>query len=204
MKLLTKLCLAQAIVQSEIAADDNGIPVRLFDLYALDKAEKDKIEGVWHNDIFQRLTSSAAVILHQNFLESFCTNKTEFGKKQAEWLTLEIKRKALEFVERMQSADKAALNNAAEKDDQISLAMAVYHYLNGVSGDVFLPLIRRADAHKCAEATVLLLAFEPGRRHELFERLAHNVELLTCGDNSLEVLKHHYKIETTKGVNNDD
>lgn len=200
MKFISQLCLKQAIIQDSLS--DSFEISSLFDLYAMGSAERGAIEDLWDNDVFMRLTSSDAVLLHENYLESFCLNKHEFGKRVEEWQALELKRLAFEFVERTQTLDKATLSATAEKDDQLSLVTAVNYHLNGVGSDVFLPLIRRADAHKCAEATILLLAFEPNRRYELFSKLENNIEFLTGGDDSLAGLKCFYKIE--QGVNYDD
>lgn len=195
MKIVSQLCLKQAIIQDGMSMPDSFEISSLFDLYALGGTERNEINALWRNDVFLRLTSSDAVLLYENFLDSFCQDKTAFGKRAEEWQALELKRLALEFLERMQALDKAALSAATEKDDLLSLVTAVNYYLNGVGKDIFLPLLRRADGHKCAEAAVLLLAFEPNRRQELFERLSNNIDFLTCGDDSLAGLKQYYNIK---------
>ena len=158
MKLISQFCLKQAVMQDSMS--DSFEVSSLFDLYALGSAERGTIEDLWSNDVFMRLTSSDAVLLHENYLESFCPNKHEFGKKAEEWQALELKRLALEFVERTQTLEKTALSSAMEKDDRLSIVTAVNYHLNGVNRDVVLPLLRRADGHKQAEAAILLLAFE--------------------------------------------
>lgn len=197
MKLLTQFCLKQAVIQNELTPDLDLS--RLFDLYALGADERRQLKEIWYNDTWESLMSVGAVLLHENYLDAFCTDKYAFGKQLDEWCALENKREALELIETVRSHNRADLICVMEKDDRYSVGLALYYYLKGVSKDVYLPLVRRADAHKDAEATVLLFAFEPDRQEELFVKLSHNTQLLTAHDGSLGLIKEYYQIKCKGG-----
>lgn len=200
MNFISKQCLYQSLLLDACMPQHNidGKFSCLANIYALSDEDKVKLEKVLHNGTFTALLSADAVILHQNYLSSFCTDEDEFGRTQSEWEALEIKLRAYSIFKQLYS-DTIDFNKnivtAAEKCDSTTVTLALLYLLNGVSNDTVIPLLRRAAAHGSAEATILLMSLEPDRKDALYEKLTYNRELLLCNDNTLEVLKRHYSIE---------
>lgn len=208
MDFLSKLCLYQTLLLSACRQDEEAIvAARLSPLYALNDEAQAQLQSILRNDTFGKLTSSSAVILHENFLLSFCTDKNDFGCSSEEWDALEIKRNAYAVFEQFSSDTSDiynALSIAVNKNDKVSITLVLLYYLNGAKRDLYSPLLRRAEGHGCAEAVILLMAFEKERQSTLFEKLCINKELLLYNDDTLACLADYYNIETNKGVKNDD
>lgn len=212
MNFLTKHCLFQTLFLSAIMQQEEATMfTRLVSLYALDNKDCMQLHEVLNNDTFQKLNSSSAVILHENFLRAFCNDEAEFGNEPMEWDALEIKRKAYALLEGFDSETNDyydAISIAAAKNDKLSVILALLYYFSEAKSEVFLPLLRRAEGHANAEATVLLMALEKEREATLFEKLCNSKELLLAQDDTLQNLADYYGIgnllENMKGVKKDD
>lgn len=212
MNYLVERCLLQTFFLSIIMQQDEETTfTRLVTLYALGDSEQTKLQNILRNEIFQKLTSSAAVTLHENFILSFCADENEFGRKEAELGALESKRNAYALFENFESQ----MNNfhdtlfvTANKNDKLSVTLALLYFLSDAKSELFLPLLRRAEGHGNAEATILLMFFESERKTSLFEKLLSNKELLLTNDDTLLMLANHYGLENdfeyVKGVKVND
>ncbi len=212
MNFLTEHCLFQTLLLSAIIQNnDETILTRLASLYALEGKEQANLNKILHNNTFVKLASSTAVILHENFLRAFCIDKIEFGNEPTEWDALEIKRNAYTLFENLGAETNDffdAFVVAANKNDKLTVTLALLYYLNEAKSEVYLPLLRRAAGHSNAEATILLMAFEKERKTTLFEKLCNSKELLLANDDTLILLAKHYRLENNleniKGVKSDD
>ena len=79
MKPLTQFCLKQAVIQNELTPDLDLS--RLFDLYALGADERRQLKEIWYNDTWESLMSVGAVLLHENYLDAFWTDKYALGNQ---------------------------------------------------------------------------------------------------------------------------
>lgn len=199
MNFLYNQCLYQTILLSAcMQKDPEMIFTQLTNLYALDNKEQTSLDKVLNNNTFKALTSSDAVVLHQNYLLSFSSNENDFGRRQSEWSALGIKQKAYTTFDDLASDTGGFYDSivaVSNKSDKLTVTLALLYFLNGASTDVVLALLRRAEGHGNAEAAILLMYFEKDRRYALYEKLNANRELLLYNDNTLEVLKNQYNIE---------
>lgn len=211
MNVLVEYCFYQTLFLSAIMDnDEETVFTSLSPLYALNNNEQVKLHKLLHNNTFQKLNSSAAVILHENYIESFCTDQDEFGCNALEWDALEIKRNVYAVIESIGSELNDfydVLAAEAGKNDKLSVTLALLYYLRNAKYELYLPILRRAEGHGNSEALVLLMAFEKDRNQSIFEKLCNNKTLFLADDDILGQLAKHYKIknyETIKGVKNDD
>lgn len=208
MEFLSQLCLYQSLLLSACRQEEETVvAARLFPLYALDDEARVQIQSILHDETFEKLGSSSAVILHENFLRAFCSDENEFGCSWEEWEALEIKRKAYSVFEHVASDMNDLYDNlsiSVAKNDKLSVTLALFYYLSDTKTELYIPLLRRAEGHGSAEAIVLLMALEEERRAALFEKLCINRELLLRNDNTLACLADYYTIEANKGVKNND
>lgn len=198
MTVLQEFAFYQALLLSVlIDGDEEGILARIAPLYALNDKEQALLHDYLCNDTFQRVCSSDAVILHENYIESFCTDPFEFGCNPSEWDALEIKRNAYTIIENigLEMGDLIdILVTESGKNDKLSVTLALFYYLRNAKPEVFIPLLRRAEAHGKVESTVLLMAFEKDRRSVLLEKLYNNKVLIFDDDNISDRLSRHYGI----------
>lgn len=212
MSFLTEHCLFQTLILSAIMQQDEASTFsRLAPLYALSNNDYARLRELLSDDTFQKLNSSSSVILHENFLQTFCPDKNEFGNKSEEWHALEIKRKVYTIFENLGSEMHdihETLSAATNKSDKLSVTLALLYYLSKAKSEMFLPFLRRAEGHGNAEATVLLMALEKERKATLFEKLCNSKELLLVQDDTLQKLADYYGLgnmfEDMKGVKKDD
>ncbi len=210
MKFLTKLCLFQTLClgicgRSAYTHSKESTAACLSRLYALDNESYSQLQSILQNATYSKLKSSSAVILHENYLRTFCTDKTEFGQFSDEWEALEIKRNAYAtFEDYVSNTNDLFLNLSvtAAKNDRISVTLALLYYLSDAKTEVYLPLLRRAESHNNAESIILLMAFEEERRSALFEKLCESKELILRNDDTIVHIADRYNL--TKGVENHD
>lgn len=82
----------------------------------------------------------------------------------------------------------------AETNDKLSVSLALMYILNGCDKKLYLPLLRRAEAHGYPEAAIILMVVEPDRRQGLFEKIAVNKELYLIMDGTVDRIATYYKI----------
>lgn len=198
MNLLMTKCLYQILFLNEcMEIDKIKITEQLAPLYVLNKKEKTELLDMLCNDTFNGMQSTAAIIMHENFLNSFCSETNEFGYKPAERKALEIKNMVYILLDKLGDNTinfHEALFSAAFKSEHLTVSLALLYYLSGVNTDIYLPLLRRAEAHGNAEAMILLLFFEANRRLALYEKLCENREILIHNDDTLFKIENLYEL----------
>lgn len=185
MDYLLERCLSQAIMLAEVTRRELKLILKeLVSLYACDDKKFQSIISLVDNAVFKELKSSQSIKLHLNYINSFCPNEDEFGKKRDEAKVLKLKKGVLDGLDNlMQSTPQAKdfIEGIAERyteNNNLIITYALLLYFNNAKDSVYLPLLRKAEGKGKVEAGLILLNFETEENKQyFFNKLCNNKEL---------------------------
>lgn len=198
MNYIQEKCLFQTIIVSEILKmESEEVLSKIGKYYPLNKDENEAIEKLVSDTTFNRLTTSNAVQLHLNFVKAFCKAPNTFGVNIEENRALEIKLAALTLAKSVSNTGEVfeTLGKHAETNDRLTVSLAFMYILSDCDTKLYLPLLRRAEAHDYPEAAIVLMGIEPERRQNLYEKLEINKELYLLRDNTVDSIATYYRIK---------
>lgn len=202
MTYLQKLCLSQTLYLSKLFQDTDmqSLLGQVLPLYACNKKDGEALSSLLQNNVYSLLDSSLAVCIHQNYIGSFCPDKNAFGRKQIEADALEIKKNVYTNIERMleNSYSKTFLEVLSDhylEKDELCITYALALYLSGGASELYLPLLRKAEAKGKIEAGIILMSVDSSvNKKSYLDKLSKN-RIIILQKDIIEKIENFYLIK---------
>ncbi len=173
-------------------------PVEIYPMIApIFFAEDDGVVAqLLENKELERLRSCAMLRLYQNYIGSFCADKTSFGCKGEEMEVLQLKFQILSIIEELKKVPTANIISAfcENYDKGMSVVYALTLYCsNPRAKETYLCALKKATRDVDGlDACIALLYLDP-RKKEWLEALNRNAALRFYPDVK-NILEYHYQV----------